>query len=215
MKVALYARVSTDDKNQVPETQLLQLRDYCQRHEWDVHNEYQDHAPVGDQLRRVAWRMMLDQAAARDFNQVLVFRLDRAFRSVLEGVQTLEGLKAWSVGFRSYCEPYIDTTTPMGETMFAISAAWAQLARSIMGERVKAGLARAQAEGKSIGRPSLGVNGELVAQLRDSGLSWAKFAKAHPQVAKSGGKRGKLSAATIRRAYRQFTVQQADAMAAE
>ena len=68
MKVALYARVSTDDKNQVPETQFLQLRDYCQRQEWDVHDECQDHAPVGDQLRRVAWRMMLDQAAARDFN---------------------------------------------------------------------------------------------------------------------------------------------------
>ncbi|HIM15864.1 MAG TPA: recombinase family protein [Dehalococcoidia bacterium] len=51
MKVALYARVSTDDKNQDPETQLLQLCDYCQRQEWDVHDEYQDHAPAGDQLK--------------------------------------------------------------------------------------------------------------------------------------------------------------------
>ena len=215
MKVALYARVSTDDKNQVPETHLLQLRAYCQRQEWDVHDEYQDHALTGDQLRRVAWRMMLDQAAAREFDLVLMFRLDRAFRSVLEGVQTLEGLKAWGVGFRSCSEPYIDTTPPMGEAMFAISAAWAQLECSIKGERVKAGLARAQAEGKSIGRPSLGVNGELVAQLRDSGLSWAKIAKERPQVAKSGGKKGNPSTATIRRAYRQFTVQQADAMAAD
>ena len=54
MKVALYARVSTDDKNQDPETQLLQLCDYCQRQEWDVHDEYQAYAPAGDQLRGVA-----------------------------------------------------------------------------------------------------------------------------------------------------------------
>ena len=78
--------------------------------------------------------------------------------------------------------------------MFANSAAWAQLERSIMGERVKASLATAQAEGKSSRRPSLGVNGVLVAQLRDSGLSWAKIAKAHPQVAKPGGKRVTLTA---------------------
>ena len=156
MKVALHARVSTDDKNQDPETQLRQLCDCCQRQEWDGHDESQDHAPPCDQLRRVAWRrMMLDQAAAREFDLVLMFRLDRAFRSVLEGVQTLEGLKAWGVGFRSCSEPYIYTITPMGEAMFAISAAWAQLERSTKDERVKAGFARARAGGKSIGRPSL------------------------------------------------------------
>ena len=75
MKVALYARVSTDDKNQEPETQLLQLRDYCKRQGWDVYDEYQDYAPAGDHLRRVAWRMMMDQAAAREFDLMLVFRL--------------------------------------------------------------------------------------------------------------------------------------------
>jgi DNA invertase Pin-like site-specific DNA recombinase len=72
-------------------------------------------------------------------------------------------------------KPYIDTTTPMGEAMFAISAAWAQLERGIIGEKVKAGMVRAQAEGKSIGRPSLGINSELVVQLRASGMSWAKI----------------------------------------
>ena len=60
---------------------------------------------------------------------MLVFRLDKAFRSVLEGAQTLKGLKAWGVGFRPYSEPYIDTTPPMGEAMFAISAAWARGSR--------------------------------------------------------------------------------------
>ena len=201
MKVALYARVSTDDKNQEPETQLLQLRDYCQRQGWEVFDEFQDYAPAADLGKRVAWRMMLEQAAVKEFDLLLVFRLDRAFRSVLEGVQTLERLKAWDIGFRSYSEPYIDTTTPMGEAMFAISAAWAQLERGIIGERVKAGMARTKAEGKSIGRPGLEVNAEWVVQMRTAGWSWAKIARAHPQVKKSNGKRGKPSPATIRRVY--------------
>ena len=207
MKVALYARVSTDDKNQEPETQLLQLRDYCQRQGWEVFEEFQDYAPAADLGKRVAWRMMLDQAAFKEFDLLLVYRLDRAFRSVLEGVQTLERLKAWDIGFRSYSEPYIDTTTAMGEAMFAISAAWAQLERGIIGERVKSGMARAKAEGKLIGRPGLEVNGELVVQLRASGMSWAKIARAHPQVRKSGGKRGKPSMATVRRAYKEHVGQ--------
>jgi DNA invertase Pin-like site-specific DNA recombinase len=205
MKVALYARVSTDDKNQEPETQLLQLRDYCQRQGWEIFDEFHDYAPAADLGKRVAWRMMLDQAAIKEFDLLLVFRLDRAFRSVLEGVQTLERLKAWDIGFRSYSEPYIDTTTVMGEAMFTISAAWAQLERGIIGERVKAGMARAAAEGKAIGRPGLEINGELVVQLRVSGMSWAKIARAHPQVAKSGGRRGKPSAASIRRAFRHYS----------
>ena len=82
VNVAIYARVSTSDKNQDPETQLLPLRDFCIAMGWVVYREYIDHAPANDLLHRVQWRRLLDDAAKRKFSVVLVFKLDRGFRSV-------------------------------------------------------------------------------------------------------------------------------------
>jgi DNA invertase Pin-like site-specific DNA recombinase len=84
---------------------------------------------------------------------VLVWRLDRAFRSVLDAAQTLERLRAWRVGLRSYQEPWLDTTSPFGEALYYITVAYAQLERGILRERVKAGMERGKREGRHIGRP--------------------------------------------------------------
>lgn len=84
---------------------------------------------------------------------MLVWRIDRAFRSVLDAAQTLERFRAWRVGLRSCQEPWLDTTSPFGEALYYITVAYAQLERGILSERTKAGMERARRQGKRIGRP--------------------------------------------------------------
>ena len=108
-RVALYARVSTSDKDQDPETQMMALRDYCRGQGWEVSSEYVDHASARDLAHRTAWRQLLDDASKRRFDLQVVWRMDRAFRSVLDAATTLERLRTWGVGLRSYLEPWLDT----------------------------------------------------------------------------------------------------------
>ncbi len=115
--------------------------------------EYVDQAPATDLARRTAWRALLDQAGRRKVDLVLVWRVDRAFRSVLDAANTLERLRGWGVGLRSYQEPWLDTTSPFGEALYYITVAYAQLERGILRERVKAGMERARREGRTFGRP--------------------------------------------------------------
>jgi len=116
MRTALYARVSTDDREQDPETQLLALRDFARAQGWDVHGEYVDHAPANDPLHRTAWRKLLDDAAKRRFQAVLVFKLDRAFRSVKHMHDTLAVWDAQGIGFVSAREGF-DTSTALGRLL--------------------------------------------------------------------------------------------------
>ncbi|MHB8324797.1 MAG: recombinase family protein [Candidatus Dormibacteria bacterium] len=152
-RVAIYARVSTRDKDQEPETQLQPLREFVRAQGWAEAREYVDQAPAGDLAARVSWRACLEDASRRRFDLLLLWRLDRGFRSVLDAAQTLERLRAWGVGLRSYQEPWLDTTSPFGEALYYITAAYAQLERAVLAERVKAGMARASREGKRVGRP--------------------------------------------------------------
>jgi len=153
MRVGLYARVSTADKDQDPDTQRLPLREFCQAQGWTIAGEFVDSAPATDHRARTAWRTLLDQAALRRVDLVLVWRIDRAFRSVLDAATTLGRLRAWGVGLRSYTEPWLDTTSPFGEALYYITAAYAQLERGILAERVRAGMDRARRQGRHIGRP--------------------------------------------------------------
>ncbi len=159
MKVAIYARVSTSDKGQTVETQLLPLREFSAAQGWAVAGEYIDEASALDHNGRVAWRRLLDDASKKRIDIVLLFRIDRAFRSVLDAAQTLERLRSWKVGLRSYCEPWLDTTSPFGEALYYITSAYAQLERGILVERVKSGMDRARRQGVHVGRPRK-VNGE-------------------------------------------------------
>jgi len=153
MKAAIYARVSTSDKDQDPMTQLLPLREFVKAQSWETYHEYIDHAPATDITHRAAWKDLLEDASRRKFHILVVWRMDRAFRSVLDAATTLERLRAWKVGLRSYSEPWLDTTSPFGEALYYITMAYAQLERGILRERVKAGMERARAQGHQIGRP--------------------------------------------------------------
>jgi DNA invertase Pin-like site-specific DNA recombinase len=154
MRVALYARVSTKDKDQNPETQLRQLRDHAADLDGAVLvGEFVDRASADDLRGRRRWRELLELAQHRQVNLIIVWRLDRAFRSVLDGATALGNLRSWGCGLRSLQEPWIDTTTPIGEAMFHITIAWAGLEKRTLSERTRAGMERAREEGKQMGRP--------------------------------------------------------------
>lgn len=158
-KAAIYARVSTQDKDQEPETQLAPLREFAQAQAWHVVGEFVDHASATDFRGRTAWRNLLAHASRRKIDLILVWKLDRAFRSVAHASTTLEQLRCWGVSLRSYTEPWADTSSPQGELVFNLLATFAQFERSLIAERVRAGMARARRQGKRLGRPRA-VNGE-------------------------------------------------------
>ena len=154
-RVGIYGRVSTSDKDQDPETQLVPLREFVESQDWETFREYIDFVSATDIAHRNEWRRLLEDASKRRFDLLLVWRMDRAFRSVLDAATTLERLRTWGVGLRSYNEPWLDTTSPFGEALYYITVAYAQLERGILRERVKAGMDRARKQGRQIGRPSV------------------------------------------------------------
>ncbi len=152
-RVAIYARVSTFDKGQDPETQLLQLREYAQRRGFDVAGEYVDYA-TGTNEERANYQRLLDDVRKRKVDVVLVWRYDRFARSTQALINALNEFRDLGVDFISYQEN-IDTTTPQGELIFTIFASLAQFESALISERVKAGMERAETQGKPLGRPPI------------------------------------------------------------
>ncbi|MCL5012882.1 MAG: recombinase family protein [Firmicutes bacterium] len=171
MRIALYARVSTRDKDQNPDTQLLRLRNFVTAHpEWHVTKEYVDTASANDILHRTAWRQLLNDAAKRKFDAVLVFKLDRAFRSVKHMHDTLAVWDPLHVGFLSAQEGF-DTTTALGRLLLNLLASLAEFELEMIRERVTAGLDRAKREGKALGRPRITENPGRARQLTQAILA--------------------------------------------
>ncbi len=153
-RVAIYARVSTIDKNQDPETQLRVLRDLVRHHDgWSVADEFVDHASGGT-TDREKYQELLDRVRKRQVDVVLVYRYNRFARSTRELINSLEEFRALDVDFISYSEN-IDTTTPQGRFFFTVIAGFAELEREQISENVRAGMARARAQGKQISRPRI------------------------------------------------------------
>ena len=152
MRVGLYARVSTLDKDQDPETQLVALREFVRAQGWEIFREYVDHAPARDLTNRTAWRELLDDAARKRFKTVVVFRLDRAFRSVKDMHDTLATWELLGIAFKSVREQF-DTGTAVGRLLLNLLAAVAEFELEMIRERVRAGMDRARRQGKRIGRP--------------------------------------------------------------
>ncbi len=176
MKVALYGRVSTIDKGQDPELQLGQLREYALARGWTIHREYVDHGISGAQERRPALDQLMADAKRRLFDGVLVWRFDRFARGTRHLINALHEFRHLGIAFVSYQEN-LDTSSPMGEAMFTIIGAMAQLERDITRERVKAGVARARARGRQLGRPKKIFRRDKVEKLRAQGLSFRRIAK--------------------------------------
>ena len=174
MKIALYARVSTDGQN--PEVQLAALRAHATQRGWEILEEFVDHGFSGAKERRPALDRLMKAVWTGQFQAVLVWRFDRFARSVKHLLTALEQFRALNVHFISLQEQF-DTSTPIGHAMFTIIGAMAQLERDMIRERVKAGLAQARAKGVRLGRPTVRIDPAALALLHDQGLSFPEIAR--------------------------------------
>lgn len=151
-RAALYVRCSTTEQN--TEAQERSLKEYCQRRGWIVHKVYRDKGISGAQMRRPALEELLRDCRRRIFDCILCFKFDRFARSLRALIAHLELCRALGIDFVSVTEA-VDTSLPAGELLFQLIGAVAQFERSLIAERVKAGLANARAQGKRLGRPPL------------------------------------------------------------
>jgi DNA invertase Pin-like site-specific DNA recombinase len=151
MRAAIYARVSTLD--QEPENQLGELRRYVEARGWTA-KEFVDRGVSGAKDRRPALDQLLADAKRRKFDVLVCWRLDRLGRNLRHLVTMLEELHGLGIAFVSLGEG-IDCTTPAGKLQLHILAALAEFERERIRERVLAGLQRARAQGKQLGRPRL------------------------------------------------------------
>lgn len=163
-RVALYARVSTKNKDQDPETQLLPMREFAGYRQHAIIEEYVDVGVSGSKEKRPALDRLMADARRRKFDVVAVARFDRFARSVKHLVTALEEFNALGVDFVSLNES-IDTSTPMGKMVFTILGAVAELERNIIRERVIAGISRAKKQGKHLGRPKRIVDRDRIIRL--------------------------------------------------
>ncbi|MHB8655002.1 MAG: recombinase family protein [Terriglobia bacterium] len=187
MKTAIYARVSTVHNGQSPEMQLRELREYCQRRGWQVTSEYIDIGISGSKDSRPELNRLMADAHQRRFDAIVVWKFDRFARSVSHLLRALETFKALGIEFISLGEQ-IDTTTPTGKMVFTVLGAVAELERSMIGERVRAGIRNARSKGKKLGRPRVAVDAPGIAARRAQGDSWATI-KAELGVSKGSAQR--------------------------
>jgi DNA invertase Pin-like site-specific DNA recombinase len=174
MRAALYARVSTSN-GQDPSVQTRELREYCERRGWQIAGEYVDAGISGAKDSRPELNRMMAEAHRRHFDAVVVWKFDRFARSVSHLLRALETFNALGIGFVSLSEQ-IDTSTPMGKMVFTVLGAVAELERSLIAERVRAGLRNARAKGTRLGRPRISVDASRVIRLRAEGRTMREIA---------------------------------------
>ena len=166
-RAAIYVRVSTD--KQTVENQVRELRQIAERRGWQVVEEYNDAGISGAKGRnlRPGLDKMLKDAQRRRFDVVMAWAIDRLGRSLIDLLGTIQTLEACNVDL--YLDQQsIDTTTPAGKLMFQVTGAFAEFERSMIRQRVRAGLKRAVEQGKRLGRPKVspGTEKRILAQLR-------------------------------------------------
>ena len=157
IRAAIYARVSTTGHGQDVGLQVEELERVAKQRGWVVTEDhvYTDQGVSGAKASRPALDKMMEDAAKGRFDIIAVWKLDRLARSVIHLLDVVESLQAWGVGLVSVRDAHVDTTTPAGRFSLQILGAVAELERSLIQERVKAGVARAQAAGKHCGRPTV------------------------------------------------------------
>lgn len=174
VRTAIYARVSTANNGQDPKMQTRELQEYCERRGWKVSGEYVDEGVSGSKDSRPELNKLMADAHRRRFDAIVVWRFDRFARSVSHLLRALETFKALGVEFVSLSEQ-VDTSTPTGKMIFTVLGAVAELERSLIAERVKAGLRNARAKGKRLGRPRVIVDAARIGSLRAHGRTWREI----------------------------------------
>jgi DNA invertase Pin-like site-specific DNA recombinase len=175
LRAAVYARISTTNHGQGVDLQLNELRQYCERRGWQLTAEYVDRGVSGAKDSRPQLNALMADAARRKFDVVIVWKFDRFARSVSHLLRALETFASLGIEFVSLTEA-IDTSTPMGRMIFTVLGAVAELERSLIIERVRAGIKNARSKGKRLGRPRRAVDHARIANLREQGASWRTVA---------------------------------------
>ncbi len=173
-RVAIYARVSTHDEQTLP-MQLEAMRAYAKRKGWQIASTVEE---VGSGAKtRPRREELLRAARRREIDVIVVWRLDRWGRSLVDLIATLQELMALRVGFVSLSEA-LDLTTPSGRAFAGMLAVFAEFERDILRDRVKAGIAQARKEGRPHGRPAKIVGKtQEIQELARKGLSKSAIAK--------------------------------------
>jgi DNA invertase Pin-like site-specific DNA recombinase len=181
MRAAIYTRVSTN-VGQSPEMQSRELRQFCKARGWQIVDEYTDKGISGAKDSRPELNRLMADAHRRRFDSVVCWKFDRFARSVSHLLRALENFQALGIAFVSLSES-LDTSTPAGKMVFTVLGAVAELERSLIGERVRAGLRNARAKGIVLGRPPLRkLSSADVRQIRHDrrrGMSFKRLADAH------------------------------------
>ena len=176
-RVAIYLRVST--KEQTTENQRREIEIVAERAGWDVVQVFEDAGVSGAKGRekRPAYDALLKAVARREVDLVAAWSVDRLGRSMQDLVSFLEDLKGHGADLYLH-QQALDTTTPSGRALFGMMAVFAEFERAMIQERVNAGLSRAKAQGKKLGRPMVPKEKEAkVRELRASGMGINKVAK--------------------------------------
>jgi DNA invertase Pin-like site-specific DNA recombinase len=176
MRAAIYARVSTTGNGQSPEMQVREFSEHCERRGWAITDKYVDVGVSGAKEKRPELDRLMADAHRRRFDVVVVWKFDRFARSVSHLLRALETFNALGIAFVSLSEQ-MDTTTPAGKMVFTVLGAVAELERSLIAERVRAGLRNARAKGKKLGRPKVILDASKIAKLRAQGLGWKKISR--------------------------------------
>ncbi len=174
-RAVIYARTSTVDQH--TENQVYDLEQLARQRDLEIIKLYQDQVS-GTRARRPGLDQLLSDARQGKFDVVLVWACDRLARSVSHFLAVLDELSHLNIEFISYREQ-LDTTGPLGRAVVVIISAIAELERSLIVERVRAGLRRAKLEGRRLGRPPLIVDREAVLRDRQQGMSISQLAKQH------------------------------------
>jgi DNA invertase Pin-like site-specific DNA recombinase len=160
MRVAIYARVSTDDKGQTPENQLRELRSWCVNSGHTINREYVDYESGGKGAnKRKQFAALFEDAAKRKFDCVVFWALDRFSREgMTQTILHLQRLTSFGVSFHSYTEQHLTTDNELlRNVLLALLSSLAKVEAQKISERTRAGMARARAKGVKIGRPRLPV----------------------------------------------------------
>src|SRR6202167_5050629 len=174
IRMAIYARVSTTNHGQDAGLQTRDLEQFAQARGWQIIDTYIDNGVSGTKDSRPELNRLIADAHNPRFDVVAVWRFDRFARSVSHLLRALETFNALGIAFVSLSEQ-MDTTTPAGKMVFTVLGAVAELERSLIVERVRAGLRNARAKGKCIGRPTSDVDASQIASLRAQSVSWREI----------------------------------------
>jgi len=177
MKAGIYARISTSDKNQDINLQLVPLREYIERQGWDIYREYLDEGFSGSTIARPGLQDLMRDCRRKLIDTIVIWKLDRLFRSLHHFVELALELQALNIRLVSLTEA-IDFGSPQGRLLANLLAVFSEFERDIIRERVREGLKNAVRKGKRLGRKPLEVDLDKLVQLKREGIGIKKIAQA-------------------------------------